>query len=366
LIGLAEKLALKALSKLDPESAHNATLMALKTGLTPPRCAPVSKRLETRVGPLTFTNPVGVAAGFDKNAEVLNPVFRLGFGFAEIGSVTPKPQPGNPKPRVFRLPEYQAVINRYGFNSEGHDRVHRRIAETKPNGIVGINVGANKDSPDRVEDYVLGLRKFADCASYFTVNISSPNTPGLRDLQTRQNLQTLVDAIVAEKARIEQSASREIPVFVKIAPDLAEGDLEDVCEVVSGSTLDGLIVSNTTLSRTGVQGARHASEAGGLSGRPLFERATIVLAKTRKLVGPDMPVIGVGGVTDANSAWLKIAAGADLVQVYTGLVYKGPALLREILSGLETRLERNGFATLGDAVGHDMANWAEREIPTIE
>lgn len=366
MIRLAEKIALRALSKLDPESAHNATLMALKTGLTPPRCAPVSKRLETRIGPLTFTNPVGVAAGFDKNAEVLNPVFRLGFGFAEIGSVTPKPQPGNPKPRVFRLPDYQAVINRYGFNSEGHDRVHRRIAETRPRGIVGINVGANKDSTDRVEDYVLGLRKFADCASYFAVNISSPNTPGLRDLQTRQNLETLVNAVAAEKASIEQSGGREIPVFVKIAPDLAEGDLEDVCEVVSGSTLDGLIVSNTTLSRAGVQNAHHASEAGGLSGRPLFERATIVLAKTRKLVGPDMPVIGVGGVSDADSAWQKVAAGANLVQVYTGLVYKGPALLREILSGFEARLDQGGFASLGEAVGHKMPDWANRPIPTIE
>lgn len=366
MIGLAEKIALRALSKLDPEAAHNATLLALKTGLTSPRCAPVSKRLETRIGPLTFANPVGVAAGFDKNAEVLNPVFRLGFGFAEIGSVTPKPQPGNPKPRVFRLPEYQAVINRYGFNSEGHDRVHRRIAQTRPKGIIGINVGANKDSADRVGDYVLGLRKFADFASYFTVNISSPNTPGLRDLQTRQNLETLVNAVAAEKARIEQSGGREIPVFVKIAPDLAETDLEDVCEVVSGSTLDGLIVSNTTLSRAGVHSARHAGETGGLSGRPLFERATIVLAKTRKLVGPDMPVIGVGGVTDAETAWQKVAAGANLVQVYTGLVYKGPALLREILSGLEARLDRGGFANLGEAVGHDMSDWADRAIPTIE
>lgn len=362
---LAEMIGLKALSKLDPESAHKATLLALKSGLAPVRTAKASKRLETKIGPLTFANPVGIAAGFDKNADVLNPVFRLGFGFAEIGSVTPKPQPGNPKPRAFRLPEHQAVINRYGFNSEGHKIVHQNVLDARATGIVGINVGANKDSPDRVADYVLGLGTFADCASYFTVNISSPNTPGLRDLQTRSNLEALVGAVSEESARLTEKLGRSIPIFVKIAPDLAEADLEDVCDVVSGSTLDGLIVSNTTLSRAGVESAKHAGEAGGLSGRPLFERSTIMLAKTRRLVGPDMPIIGVGGVTDADSAWQKIVAGANLVQVYTGLVYKGPALLREILGGLDTHLSRQGMKQIGDAVGTGTSDWAARDIPAI-
>ena len=370
MIGIAERIGLKALSKLDPESAHNATLLALKTGLAP-RCRPLSSdRLKTSIGPLTFPNPVGVAAGFDKNAEVLNPVFGLGFGFAEIGSVTPKPQPGNPKPRVFRLSDHQAVINRYGFNSQGHERVHRRILAAKAAhgemGIIGINVGANKDSSDRVADYIAGLRTFADCASYFTANISSPNTPGLRDLQTRENLETLVAALAQESARITETTGRTIPVFVKIAPELAEADLADVCEIVASSDLAGLIVSNTTLARTGIRGSRHADEAGGLSGKPLFERATIMLARARKLVGPDMPIIGVGGITDAESAWQKISAGANLVQVYTGLVYKGPALLREILAGLETRLDRHGFNRIEEAVGIDNSGWAERPIPPID
>ena len=226
-------------------------------------------------------------------------------------------------------------------------------------------MGANKDSHDRIEDYVLGLRKFADCASYFTVNISSPNTPGLRDLQTRASLEILVTAVSEESTRLQESTGKHIPVFVKIAPDLTEGDLDDICGVMTASTLDGLIVSNTTLSRTGVIGARHASEVGGLSGYPLFERATIMLAKTRQLVGPDMPIIGVGGITDADSAWRKITAGANLVQVYSGLVYKGPALLRDILSGLESKTKRHGFERIDDAVGCDLSNWAARPIPLI-
>ena len=365
MIGLLQRIGLTALARLDPETAHHLTLMALKTGLAPRGAARPSKRLETVIGPLTFPNPVGTAAGFDKNAEAVDAVLRHGFGFAEIGSVTPKPQPGNARPRVFRLPDHQAVINRYGFNNDGHDRVHLRLGAAGARGIVGVNVGANKDSFDRIADYISGLRRFADCACYFTVNISSPNTPGLRDLQSRKNLQDLLDAIDAERADINAAAGRIVPVFLKIAPDLTEADLEELCAVVASSSIDGLVISNTTLSRAGVRGDRNADQQGGLSGKPLFERATIVLAKARRLVGPALPIIGVGGISDADSAWRKITAGANLLQVYTGLVYRGPALLDDILTGFEARLSADGFESLGDAVGTDNAAWAARPIPPV-
>ncbi|MEM1049114.1 MAG: quinone-dependent dihydroorotate dehydrogenase [Pseudomonadota bacterium] len=363
MIRLAEQIGLKALSRLDPESAHRATITALKSGLLPPQSPPRSDRLTVRIGPLTFPNPVGIAAGFDKDAEAVEPVFRLGFGFTEIGSVTPRPQPGNPKPRVFRLPEANAVINRYGFNSQGHVRVHERLLRARSSGIVGINVGANKDSTDRVADYVAGIRRFADCASYFTVNISSPNTPGLRDLQARAALQSLLDAVLAERERAQAEVGRELPVFLKIAPDLTDADLDDVCGVAGNSQLDGLIVSNTTLSRAGLPAGPPADESGGLSGAPLFERATIVLAKVRRRVGPGLPLIGVGGITDARRAWDKVAAGATLLQVYTGLVYQGPSLLIDILKGLDAELAARGLATLADAVGIAEADWADRALP---
>ncbi|MEM8813008.1 MAG: quinone-dependent dihydroorotate dehydrogenase [Pseudomonadota bacterium] len=360
---LADRLALTALSTLDPETAHRATILGLKRGLAGTRSDAGNRTLERQIGPLAFPNPLGIAAGFDKDADVVDPVLALGFGFTEIGSVTPRPQPGNPRPRVFRLSADRAVINRYGFNSCGHARAFANLSQARRNGIVGVNVGANKDSPDRIADYAAGIKAFADLASYFTVNISSPNTPGLRDLQTADNLTTLLDAVLPERDRAAERRGTAIPIFLKIAPDLAEDDLATICNIAVSSALDGLIVSNTTLARSGLREKRHAGEAGGLSGTPLFERSTIVLAKTRRLVGDRLILIGVGGIADSETAWQKIVAGADLLQVYTGLVYAGPALVREILSGLSTRLRDRGLGSIGDAVSLDTNVWADRSIP---
>ena len=362
--GLVERIGLKALSCLDPETAHTLAVRALATGIAPPVPASVRPELGLSIGPLAFPNPVGIAAGFDKNGEAAQGILKLGFGFTEIGTVTPRPQPGNPKPRVFRLTGQEAVINRYGFNSDGHDAVLRRLPATGFDGIVGINVGANKDSEDRISDYVAGIRSFAKQASFFTVNISSPNTPGLRDLQARANLESLAVAVLEARSAAEEEAGRTIPVFIKIAPDVSEEDLDDICDVSRESGIDGLIVSNTTLSRHGVEDSPHAGEAGGLSGAPLFERSTIVLAKVRQRVGPGLPLIGVGGIHNAETAWQKVLAGASLVQVYTALVYRGPSLLAEILDGLADRLAASEFDRLTDAVGTQSAAWAEKPLET--
>ena len=285
-MGLIDGFARSALFTLDPETAHGLSISALKSGLVPGCRADRDPRLAVTVAGLTFPNPVGMAAGYDKNAEVPNELIRLGFGFAEIGTLTPKPQQGNPKPRIFRLVKDHAVINRLGFNNHGHDAAHARISGRRMQGLLGVNIGANKDSDDRVGDYVAGISRFADVADYFTVNISSPNTPGLRNLQTREALSDLLGRVLAER----DQKSKRIPVFLKIAPDLTEPDLDDIAAECLAHRLDGVIVSNTTLSRTGLSADPKTREAGGLSGRPVFERSTIVLASA---ADPSIQVIAI-------------------------------------------------------------------------
>jgi len=356
--GLSD-LAVAALRQLDPERAHGATIALLKTGLAPSRRHSPESRLAQRIAGLDFPNPLGIAAGFDKNAEVPDAMLRLGFAFAEVGTLTPRPQQGNPRPRVFRIEPAGAVVNRLGFNNAGHAAALARLrARRARGGIVGVNIGANKDSADRAADYVLGVESFAPVASYFTVNVSSPNTPGLRDLQGRAAL----DALLARVLAARDAAARRVPVFVKIAPDVDEAGLADIAEVVTARGVDGLVVSNTTLGRPGLAGLAHAAETGGLSGRPLFHRATVVLAKMRRLVGPDLPIIGVGGVDSAAAAFEKIAAGANLLQLYTALVFRGLGLVDEILTGLPQRLAREGLPGIADAVGLRTDAWAARSL----
>jgi len=354
-----ETAALKGLHLLDAETAHRMTVLALKSGLLPARSATADPRLAQTFWDLTFPNPLGMAAGFDKDGEVPDALLKLGFGATEIGSVTPRPQPGNPRPRVFRLPEDQGVINRYGFNSEGHAALRRRLdARKRLSGIVGVNVGANKEADDRIADYVAGINEFADIASYFTVNISSPNTPGLRDLQARSALAELLTGVISARDDCTRTLGRHVPVLLKIAPDVAEEDLTDIVEEVLAKNVDGLIVSNTTITRDGLSGKGPADEAGGLSGRPLFRKSTCVLAKARKLAGPDLPIVGVGGIDSAETAWAKITAGADLLQLYSALVFKGPALVGEILSGLSAKLDENGLSSLREARDSNLDAWA--------
>ena len=352
------------LFRFDPETAHGLSVKGLKSGILPVSRPPSDPRLAVTVAGLRFPNPLGLAAGYDKNAEVPDEILRLGFGFTEIGTVTPLAQPGNARPRIFRLTDDRAVINRFGFNSEGHAAARARLeARHARGGIVGVNIGANKDAADRIADYVAGIRAFAEVASYFTANISSPNTPGLRDLQARESLRALLSAVLAARDEEAIRIGRKVPVFLKIAPDLAEEGLEDVAAEIQASALDGLIVSNTTLSRTGLADVRQAAEAGGMSGRPLFERATIVLARMRKRLGGNFPIIGVGGVHSVETAAEKIRAGADLVQLYSALVYEGPGLPHRIVTGLSDLCTREDLGSIRDIRDSSVDRWAGRSLP---
>ncbi len=354
MIGVLGALLHPALLALDPEVAHGLTLKALR--LAPAGPPPLDDpRLAIEAFGLRFPNPLGIAAGFDKNAEVPDALIRLGFGFAEVGTLTPLAQPGNPRPRAFRLPRDGALINRYGFNNAGADAAHARLARRQGRpGIVGVNIGANKDTADRAADYAAGIGRFADVASYFTVNVSSPNTPGLRDLQAAAALDDLLARVTEARDRAAAEAgARRVPVLLKIAPDLDEAALDDVVRVARARALDGMIVSNTTLARPpGLHHRDVAPQTGGLSGRPLFAASTRVLAQVFLRVERQFPLIGVGGVEDADTAMAKIRAGASLVQLYTALVFKGPRLLREIKRGLVQRLESSG-GTLAAAVGNE-------------
>jgi dihydroorotate dehydrogenase len=362
-MSLFSKLVRPALFCLDAETAHGISIRALKGGLVATRSVRPDPRLAVEVAGLSLPSPLGMAAGYDKNAEVPDALLRLGFGFVEVGTVTPLPQPGNAKPRIFRLPEDRAVINRFGFNSGGHDAAFSRLkARNGRSGVVGVNIGANKDTTNRVEDYVLGIRKFYPVASYFCVNISSPNTQGLRDLQARQSLAELLIAIKLERANGKMRHKREVPAFLKIAPDLDEQSLDDIAEETLAHGLTGLVVSNTTLSRTGLRSPNNR-EAGGLSGIPVFERSTIVLAKMRKRVGPHMPLIGVGGVHDAAGVVAKIEAGADLVQLYTGMIYQGPRIAVNINRGLIEALNRTKAKSVSEFRDARLAEWAQKPIP---
>lgn len=358
-MSLFDRIGQKLLFSLEPETAHGLSIKALKCGLPPGISARADKRLQVHVCGLDFPNPLGMAAGYDKNAEVPDALLGLGFGFAEVGTVTPLPQSGNPKPRIFRLTQDEAVINRLGFNNEGHDAAERRLAaRAGKTGIVGVNIGANKDSADRIGDYELGVRRFARHASYLTVNISSPNTPGLRTMQAREQLAELLSRVVSARA---QTAVRP-PIFLKIAPDLVEAELEDIAAELIQKQIDGVIVSNTTLSRQGIRTTDLAQQTGGLSGQPLFERSTIVLAKMRKLLGPDFAIVGVGGVNSPQTALEKIRAGADLVQLYTGMIYAGPALPARIVSGMIDFVGKEGLPSIRDLRDSELYRWAAKPL----
>jgi dihydroorotate dehydrogenase len=303
-----------------------------------------------------------MAAGYDKNGEVPDALLAFGFGFTEIGTVTPRAQPGNPKPRIFRLERDEAVINRLGFNNDGHDACLARMrARRGRGGIVGINVGANKDSADRIADYRLGVERFAEHAAYLTANISSPNTPGLRDLQARESLGVLLAAVREARDEADARLGKHTPVFLKIAPDLDEAGLDDIAAEVLDKGIDGVIVSNTTLARDGLKSAAKA-EAGGLSGRPLFARSTAVLARMRRRLGPQVALIGAGGVETAETAAEKIRAGADLVQLYTGMIYAGPGLPGRIVRGLSELAKRETVASIRALRDTALEKWEARPI----
>jgi dihydroorotate dehydrogenase len=331
---------------LDAERAHRATidLLKLRTGTAFPPEPPSTPALETTVGGLAFPNPIGLAAGFDKDAEVPEQMLSVGFGFIEVGTVTPRPQQGNPKPRLFRLVEDQAVINRMGFNNRGQADARRRLdRRARWRGIVGVNIGANKDSTDRIADYVAGVKMMSPVADYLTVNISSPNTPGLRNLQAGGELDELLSAV-------REAREPNVPVFLKVAPDLEMGDHERIVRSAIDNGVDALIVSNTTLSRPSLR-SKFANEAGGLSGRPLKKLALEQLRAFRAASGGGIPLIAVGGIENADDAWERIIAGASLVQLYSAMVYEGPGIARRIAHDLATRLRRSGMSNIAEAVG---------------
>jgi dihydroorotate dehydrogenase len=331
---------------LDAETAHRATIAALK--LAPKRQPPrFPDSLKTTLAGIDFPSPVGLAAGFDKNAEVPEEMLGLGFGFVEVGTVTPRPQEGNPKPRLFRLKEDQAVINRMGFNNDGQPAAFERLRHcSHVHGIIGVNIGANKDSADRIADYVSGVRAMAPVARYITINISSPNTPGLRQLQDEGALNALLTAI--DEAR-EPSGP---PIFLKVAPDLGEGEPDQIVRVALQHRVDAIIVGNTTVSRPPLK-SRLATEQGGLSGAPLKPLALEALRAFRAASGGEIPLIGVGGIATADDAWERIRAGASLVQLYTAMVYEGPGIARRIAEGLAERVRRAGYSNVAEAVGSE-------------
>ncbi len=367
MIGLLGSIAQPALFALEPEQAHKATIKALQNM---PKALCKTKRydsLETNIAGLTFANPLGMAAGFDKNAEVPLQLLNLGFGFTEVGTITPLAQPGNPAPRVFRLYKERSLINRLGFNNEGHAPALARLEKmplTARSGPVGVNVGANKESEDRIADYVAGIKAFFPNADYFTVNISSPNTPGLRNLQHGDELKRLLNDV--SEARSEQELIHKTvmrrPIFLKLAPDLEEEALDEIINIVNNSDFDGVIMSNTTLSRQGAENNDLHEEQGGLSGRLVFDRSTIMLAKTRQRLDKSKIVIGVGGIYNAQTALAKIEAGANLIQIYTGLIFEGIGVVNRILSGLDTVLLERDAMNITELVGTKTDEWAAKQV----
>ncbi len=347
-----EMLGLKLMHRFEPETAHSLSLLALRAGLVPLAGGVTSPRLATRLAGLDLPNPVGLAAGFDKNAVALPALMRAGFGWLEVGAATPRAQEGNPRPRLWRLTEDRAAINRFGFNNAGMGPISARLA-ARPAGIpVGLNLGANKDSADRAADFATVLRTAGPHLDFATVNVSSPNTERLRDLQGKAALTALLRGVLAARAEL----ARPVPVFLKIAPDLSPAELEDVAEVALTLRLDGIIATNTTLSREGLKSA-DSSQPGGLSGAPLFEKSTRVLAHLSQLTAGKLPLVGVGGISDAAQAYEKIRAGASAVQLYTAMVYQGLSLAAQVARGLDALLIRDGFATLSEAVGTGRSAW---------
>jgi dihydroorotate dehydrogenase len=339
------------LFQLPPEYAHNLALHALRFL---PKASPYNDpRLEQQIAGLFFRNPIGLAAGFDKNAEALHSLARQNFGFIEAGTVTPKPQAGNPKPRLFRLSEDGAIINRMGFNNKGLHNFSTQLRHRPQGLIIGANIGKNKDALDQNSDYLTCLEGVFPYADYVTVNVSSPNTPGLRALQQKEALTGLLSAIIKTRNILSENLNRKVPVFLKIAPDIEPQDETDIAEVLLSTGTDGLIVCNTTITRPMSLKSKYASESGGLSGSPLFERSTAQLKRFRRLLKGNIPLIGVGGVASANDAYLKFRAGADLVAIYSGLIYEGFSLIPRILSGLSTELDKEGVTSITDIIGID-------------
>lgn len=346
-------LARPILFRLDPERAHRAAIKALALGVVRVPYPAPDAVLRSQVFGIDFPNPLGLAAGFDKHAEVLDPLLDLGFGFIEAGSVTPRPQPGNPRPRLFRLEEDEAVINRFGFNSEGLEAFAARLQARSRRGIVGANLGKNKETEDAAADYVRGIESVCRHADYLVCNVSSPNTPGLRRLQARAAIAQLLEQVLEARARSNGDRGRSPPLLAKVGPDLSEEEVADIAEVALAAGIDGLIVGNTTLERPPGLRSRHRHQAGGLSGRPLLARANACLAAMYRHTQGRIPLIGCGGVASAQDAYAKIRSGASLVQVYSALVFQGPGLVNGVLRGLGESLRRDGFANVAQAVGID-------------
>ncbi|MBW4962093.1 quinone-dependent dihydroorotate dehydrogenase [Sulfitobacter sp. CW3] len=343
---IAEQIGLRALRRIDPEAAHGLAISALRMGLAPMPGPVTSDRLKTTLAGLDLPNPVGLAAGFDKNATAIAPLSKAGFGFIEVGAATPLPQPGNDKPRLFRLTEDRAAINRFGFNNQGMDAICARLRDRAPGIPVGLNLGANKTSTDRAADFARVMETARDHVDFATVNVSSPNTEKLRDLQGKAALAALLAGVMDVRG--------STPVFLKIAPDLTEAEIADVADVANQAGVAAIIATNTTLDRTGLH-SPHRDEMGGLSGAPLFEKSTRVLARLSTLT--DIPLVGVGGIGSAEDAYAKICAGASAVQLYTALVYGGLSLAADIARGLDQILARDGFASVADAVGTKREDW---------
>lgn len=352
LFGLGQALLLV----LPPEQAHELAIKGLELGLYPRAAGPDDKRLVQTVFGLDFPNPLGMAPGFDKNARVPRELLAVGFGFVEVGTLTPRPQSGNPAPRLFRSTLDRAIINRLGFNNEGQEMALFGLMD-RPQGIVGVNIGAGRDSEDRIADYVSGIERMAPVASYLTVNISSPNTPGLRDLQAPDALDALLKRVQAARA----SLTTRPPLLVKLAPDLADEDLPEIVGVIVANGVDGIVVSNTTLARYGLKDASFARETGGLSGRPLFVRSTRMLARVYRLTEGKLPLVGVGGIDSSETALTKIAAGASLIQLYTGLVFEGLGLIERIKQALLKAIEQAKADSLAPLIGRRAEEWASRE-----
>ncbi len=354
---MSYRLARPLLHLLEPERAHRAAIWALKMGLAGPRGGADEAVLRTSVWGLDFANPIGMAAGFDKDAEVIDALFDVGFGLVEAGTVTPLPQPGNPRPRLFRLTEDDAVINRLGFNSGGLEhyvaRLKARRVAGKTGGMFGANVGKNRKQTDAAADYVAGIEAVTPYADYLVINISSPNTPGLRNLQGREEIEELLKRVLEARARSLPEGQKPPPLLAKVGPDLSEGAWQDIAEVALSTGVDGLIIGNTTIERPATLKSRDAGQAGGLSGKPLMEPSTDCLAMVYKMTNGRLPLIGCGGVASGSDAYRKIRAGASLVQLYSALVFHGPGLIGEIKRNLAARLKADGFKTVGDAVGAD-------------
>ena len=352
-MNLYESLSLRALHQFDPERAHGLSLLALRAGLVPSSGLITSPRLRTTLAGMDLANPIGLAAGYDKNAVAIAPLSQIGFGFLEVGAATPRAQNGNPRPRLFRLTQDRAVINRFGFNNQGADVIASRLAARKKGSVpVGLNLGANKDSTDKAQDFRSVLALCGPFVDFATVNVSSPNTEKLRDLQGAAALSALLSGVMETRAAL----ARPIPIFLKIAPDLNVDELAQIAEVAITAQISGIIATNTTLGRDGLTSAE-AQQSGGMSGAPLFEKSTRILAQLSKQTDGRLPLIGVGGISTAQQAYAKIRAGASAVQLYSAMVYAGPSLVADIATGLDELLARDGHATLKDAIGTDRNVW---------